>query len=209
MGGSNKGGGTPAQIQQGQLSDENALVSIAQGQAANANQLFNLTEPGLATTENYENVLASGDPAAIARLIAPAAQQINQSAAGAKQNIIQNAPAGGEKNLALEQVDAQTGAQIGSLASQGYNQSFNSLAQLAGQGIGESQNAASLASSGYNSASNIGSTLFNENQEQKGATLGMFGSLGGDVASGLGGGLTALAGGSSGLASAAAGLLAF
>lgn len=190
--GSGKGGDVPnAQIQQGELANETALTQLAQQQGANAQQLFNLTEPGLATTESAEQTLASGDPYAISRLIAPAAQQINQSAAGAKQNIIQNAPAGGEKNLALEQVDANTGAQVGSLASQGYNQSFNALASLAGSGIGLSQNAAGLATSGYGQANQGYNNMYNQNVESKGATLGAVGGAFGDVTSGLAYGLTA------------------
>jgi hypothetical protein len=209
MGGTNKGGGTPEQIQESQLADQNALTSLAQQQGANSNTLFNLGLPGLQTSENQAATLASGDPDAIAKLVAPAAQQVQTATAGAKQNILNTAPAGGAKDLAIENADVQQGGQIGALASQGYNNSFNTLAQLGGANVSSSQNAAGIASSGFNSASNIGSTLFSENQEQKGATLGMFGTLGGDAASGIGGGLATAAGGGSGLASLAAGLLAF
>jgi hypothetical protein len=76
MGGTNKGGGTPEQIQESQLADQNALTSLAQQQGANSNTLFNLGLPGLQTSENQAATLASGDPDAIAKLVAPAAQQV-------------------------------------------------------------------------------------------------------------------------------------
>ena len=100
-----KSSGLSDSVQQGQLANSNALVALAQQQAGNSQSLFNLTEPGLAKAENFESTLASGDPYAISRAISPAVKQINQSTDSAKKNIIQNAPAGGEKALALEQAD--------------------------------------------------------------------------------------------------------
>ena len=108
-----KSSGLSSSVTGGIQQDASALTALAQQQGANANTLFNLTEPGMATAENFYQVLASGDPTAIARAIAPATQQISQATAGAKQNIMTNAPAGGEKNLALEQADVSQGAQVG------------------------------------------------------------------------------------------------
>lgn len=209
MGGGGKGGPNNQQLENSQAGLANQLTSLLQQQGGESQQLFNLAFPGMQQATDFYQSLASGDPGKIAQVIAPAAQQITQATAGAKQNIIQNAPAGGEKNLAIEQTSVNQGAQIGSLASQGYTGSFNALAQLGGQGVGLGQGAANTAISAGNSANSAYSGLIQEHMQQKGATLGTFGALGGDVASGLGGGLGASAGGAGAKGSAAAGLLAF
>jgi hypothetical protein len=179
----------PSSVTTAQTADENALTQIAQTQAANSQQLYNLTEPGIATAESFYGSLASGSPYAIQTAISPATQQIAQSAAGAKQNIMQNTPAGGTKNLALQQVDVAQGAQVGNTATQGYLGSFNALGQLGGQGVGLSQGAGGLAVSGLSSAGNISASQGQMSLEaqqmqlqQKGQTLGAFGGLAGDVA---------------------------
>lgn len=209
MGGGGKSSESNTQLENAQVTDANALTTLAQGQAANSNTLFNLGLPGLQTSENFYSTLASGDPDAIAKLIAPAAQQIQTATAGAKQNILNTAPAGGEKNLAIEQADVSQGDQIGRLVSQGYTSAFPALAQIGGANVNAGISSAGTATSAFGQAGNALSNVVGENIQQKGATLGAFGTLGSDVASGVGGGLAASAGGASGLASLAAGLLAF
>jgi hypothetical protein len=189
MGG--KGGNTgqvSPQVQSELASNESALVGIAQSQEQNAQQLYGLTEPGLVQSEDFYQSLASGNPAAIMRAIAPTAQAASQGAAGAKANIMANDPAGGEKNLALEQTDLTRGAQISSAASGATLGAPNALGQLAGQGIGESQGASGQATAGLNSATQSAATLqgltFQGQQlqmEQKGQTLGAVGGLAGDA----------------------------
>jgi hypothetical protein len=124
------------QVQQGMLANETALTNIATEQNANAQQLYQLTEPGLVQSEDFYERLASGDPAAIMKAIAPTAQAASSAAAGAKSNIMANAPAGGEKNLALEMTDVNRGAQVAQAASGATLAAPNALGQLAGQGIG-------------------------------------------------------------------------
>lgn len=209
MGGGGKGGPNNQQLENSQAGLAQQLTTLLGQQGGESQQLFNLAFPGMQTSENFYQTLASGDPGKIAMLLAPAAQQINQASAGAKQNIIANSPAGGEKNLALSQVDVNQGAQVGQLASQGYLSAFQGLASLGTSGVGLGQGAANTAISAGNSANSAYSGLIQEHMQQKGATLGTFGALGGDVASGLGGGLGASAGGAGAKGSAAAGLLAF
>jgi hypothetical protein len=170
------------------LNNESALVNIAQGQSQNAQQLYNLTEPGLVQSEDFYQNLASGDPAAIMKAIAPTAQAASSSAAGAKANIEANSPAGGEKNLALEQVDVNRGAQISSAASGATLAAPNALGQIAGQGIGEGISSAGAATSGLSSANqgltSLQGLTFQGQQlqmEQKGQTLGAVGGLAGDA----------------------------
>ncbi len=192
MGG--KGSSTPdPAIEQGQLANSTALVDIAKGQSENASKLFATSFPGFKKAEEYYGALSSGDPYAIFRAISPVAQQADVAAGAAKTNILNNGPAGGEKTLALEQVDVNRGAQVGDAATKGYTGSFNALAQLGGQGVGESQNAAGLGISGLNSSSSTLGSVFGEQfqqqqlqAEQKGNSLGALTSLGGDIAGAAG-----------------------
>lgn len=179
-------GGSTAAPNAALTADENALTAIAQAQAGNSQQLFNASFPGFQTAENFAQTAATGDPYALARITAPAVQQITQASTGAKRNIIDNAPNGGEKNLALEQVDVNRGAQVGSVASNAYLNSFQQLASFGGQGIGLGTSAANTAVGGYNSAGGLAGVQLQNATQQKGNSLGAFSSLGGDAAS-LGG----------------------
>lgn len=164
-----------------QTADENALTSIALQQNQNAQALFNQSLPGFeAATQHYQQ-LASGDPYAISAAIAPVAQQADAQAASAKQNILQNGPAGGEKNLALEQVDVNRGATVGNAASSGYQQSFQALSQLGAQGIGLGQASSGQALSGYGTAGNMALSEQQLQVQQKGNTLGAISGLAGDA----------------------------
>jgi hypothetical protein len=185
MGGGDKGGGTNKQLEDSQAGLATKLTSLLGQQEGNSQQLFNLAFPGMQQSENFYSALASGSPDLLAKVTAPAAQQINQAATGAKQNIMQNAPAGGEKNLALENVNVSQGDQLGKLASQGYTGSFNALAQMGQGGVSQSQSAANTAISAGSAAGSQYSNLVNEHIQQKGASLGAFGGLAGDAA-GLG-----------------------
>lgn len=209
MGGDSKGGGSNQQLENSQAGLSNSLSSLLGQEQGQSQQLFNLAFPGEQAASNFYSALASGSPNLLASVTAPAAQQIQTATAGAKQNILSTAPMGGERNLAIEQADVNQGAQVGSLASQGYTSSFNALGQLGQSGIGQSQGAASTAISAGSAANNVDSGLIQEHMQQKGATLGMFGTLGQDASSGISAGLGASAGGSSGKGALAAGLGAF
>lgn len=204
MGGGGGKGGTPtnAQAENAQAGLATSLSGLLNQQQGESNQLFNLAFPGMSTATNFYESLASGDPGKIAAVIAPAAQQVSQATAGAKQNILQTAPAGGEKNLALEQADVAQGAQVGSLASQGYTSAFGALGQLGASGVSQSNAAAGTAISAGGAAGNQWSNILQENIQQKGANLGAFSSLG---SAAIGGGAELGAAGKGG-ASALAGL---
>lgn len=181
--------GVSESVSSGEQANANALVQIAQQQQNQGSQLFSTSFPGFQKAEQQYSALASGDPYAISRAISPISEQADTAAGAAKANILNTGPAGGEKTLALEQVDVNRGAQVGDAATKGYQGSFNALAQLSGQGVGESQSAAGLGISGLNSSSQtlgtIGSQQIQQQQlqqEQKGNTLGALSSLGGDAA---------------------------
>lgn len=186
-----KGGqlGVDPSISAGELANSTAMVGIAQDQAKNSQQLYQASFPGFQQAEGFYQSLASGDPGKIAQAIAPATQQISQATTSAKNNIMNNAPNGGEKNLALEQADVAQGAKVGEVASSGYLNSFNALASLAGQGIGQGISSAGTGLSGFSSSTaalgQIGQQQIEKQkmeQEQKGASMGMLGGLAGDVA---------------------------
>jgi hypothetical protein len=160
------------------------LTAIATSQNANAQTLFNESNPGFAQANQFYETMASGDPYAIARAAAPATQQIATATAGAKSNIMNNAPAGGTKALALENADVSQGAQVGKVASEGYLGSFNALAKLSGQGIGASGSMTGQAMQGYGAASQIQSGVIQQNMQQKGQTLGAYSSLTQDLMTG-------------------------
>jgi len=173
--------------------DATALTQIAQQQNARGGQLFSEAFPGFQQAEQFYTTLSSGDPNAIARATAPATQQIDTATAAAKKNILQNGPAGGQTNLALQEADVSRGAEVGGVASQGYLGSFNALAALAGQGVGESISSTGAAISGLGessqtSSSSAGLQLQNKQlqDQEKGSTLGALSSLGGSLAEGAG-----------------------
>lgn len=196
-----KSSGVSQSVQDSEAANATALTGIAQQQNTNAQTLFQESNPGFVKAENFYNTISSGDPYAIGTAIAPAAQQISQASDQAKANILRTGPAGGEKNLALEQVNVNQGAEVGKVASGSYLNSFNALAQLAGQGTGESISSAGTAISGYGSANSGLGQIANQQiqeqqiqQQQKGSTLGALSSLGGGIAEGAGaaGGFAAL-----------------
>lgn len=194
-------GGLSNQVTSGLQSNENALVALANQQNARSSQLFNATFPGLNTAEQFYGSLATGSPYAISTATAPAVAQIAAATQGTKKNILENAPAGGEKNLAIEQADVGQGGQVGQVATGAFLNAPNALASLAGQGVGESISSAGTALSGLSSASqtigSLGQLQMEQYQNQmqaKGSTLGALSSLGGSIFEGAGaaGGLGAL-----------------
>lgn len=188
MGGSGKSAENTAMS--GVQGDATQLSSLATQSAGQSQSLFNLAFPGMQQAESMQQTLASGDPYAIAQAIAPATQQVAQATQGAQQNIMQNAPDGGEKNLALEQSNLQQGAQDGNLASQGFLNSFNNLAQMGQSGVSASQGAMSNATGALNSENSAYSSLGNMGAQEKGATLGAIGGLTGTGMTALSSGLT-------------------
>jgi hypothetical protein len=186
MGG--KSSGVSESVQQGELANSTALTQIAEQQASNANQLYQLTEPGLQQSEDFYQTLAAGNPNAIMKAIAPTAQAANESAAGARSNIMANSPAGGEKNLALEATDVNRGSTIAKTISSATTGSYDKLGQLAGQGVGESISAAGTGIQGLGTANQGLSALGQQqlesqqiNAQEKGNMLGAVTGLGGSV----------------------------
>jgi hypothetical protein len=182
--------GGPSQSAENQnVANQNTLAQqelnqVAIPQEQMAQSLFNMTSPGLQTAENFYSQLASGDPSAIFKQIAPAVEQITAQTQGAKQQIMANTPRGGVQQLALDQAGISQAGQVGQLATQAYTSSFPALAQLAGEGIGLSNNQISNvvsayggASSAYRGAGAEAGEIAQQGAEGKATTMGFVGSL--------------------------------
>jgi hypothetical protein len=210
MGKGGQSSNLPTQLTPEMQANETALTQIATESAQEGQQLYNLTEPGLARSEDYYTALSSGDPAAIMQAIAPGAQQVNAASQGAKKNILASPGGGGEKNLALEQVDVNKGAQIGEMAGGAYTGSFGALAKLGTSGVGESLQATGTGVSAYGAANSdatsIGNLSLEDAQvqmEQKGQSLWpvgalMSGGIKGSSAIGQAGGMSSIGAGGGG-----------
>lgn len=168
------------QKQEAQITQEQ--INLAQQQDARAQQLYNLTEPGLATAVKHYQTLASGDPTAMFQEVAPGAQQISQKFDQAKQNIEQNAPRGGSRDLAIEEADISKAGAVGNLINQSYTSAFPALANLAGKGIGLSINEVGNAIAAFGGASNTASNLAQQQEAGKASSLGFLSAMGGDIA---------------------------
>ncbi len=151
--------------------------------AQEGSTLFNLALPGLQQATSYYGKLASGDPNALARANAPAIQQITGQSNEQLKNIMQNAPRGGARDLALSEADLSKGAQISNLTTGSYTNAFPSLASLGGQNVGQGTSATSAGLQGMNAAANQYGNLQQLNNEQKSTMLGFGASLAGAGAS--------------------------
>lgn len=181
-----KPSGESQRLQDAQANLADIMAGTGKQSAQEGSTLFNLALPGLQQTEGYYGKLASGDPAALARANAPAIQSITKSTNSAKQNILQDMPRGGERNLALEEADLSKGAQIGQLETGSYLQSFPSLAGLGGQNVSQGTSATSAGLQGMNAAANQYGQLQQLSNEQKATSLGFISSMTGAVAGAAG-----------------------
>lgn len=177
-----KSGGISDATQKSEVNIAQQQTDIAKQAAASAQKEFQSAFPGFQQAENYYQQMATGDPAALARATAPAVQQIDAQAEATKKRISEDAPRGGAKNLALEENEINRGAQVGNLATQGYLNSFQNLAGLAGQGVGESISSTSTAIGGLSAAGNQYSNIAQQQAEGKASQLGFITSLAGDAA---------------------------
>lgn len=177
-----KSGGISDKTQNAEVNIAQQQTDIAKQQQGNAQQEYNASFPGFQTAENYYKTLSTGDPTAIARSIAPATQQINAQSQGNKERIEQDTARGGSKNLALAENEINKGAQVGNTATQSFLQSFQSLAGLSGQGIGQSNQSTGLATGALQAAGNQQSQIANQQAEGKASQLGFISSLAGSGA---------------------------
>jgi hypothetical protein len=163
------------------------MASSGAASTAEGAKLFNLALPGLETANTYYGKLASGDPNALARANAPAIQQITGQADQSLKNIMQNAPRGGARDLAISDAELSKGAQISNLTTQSYTGAFPSLASLGGQNVSQGNQATSTGAQTMNAAANQYGNILQFNNEQKQQQLGLITGLAGSAASFAGG----------------------
>lgn len=161
-------------------------IDLAKQSDSRSQQLYNLTEPGIGLAENFYKSLASGDPSKLQQATAPATEQIAKSYQAAKENIMDNTPRGGAKDLALEQTDISKAGAIGSTQANAFLSSFPALASLGGQGVGLSINEVTQALSAFSGASSSNQAAGQMEGAGKAQTLGFLGSLGQSAAMGAG-----------------------
>jgi hypothetical protein len=182
-----KPSGESQSLQDSQTNLANIMAKTGEQSSKQGTTLFNLALPGLEKAETYYGKLSSGDPSALATANAPAIQQISEKSNAAKQNIISDQPRGGGRNLALAEADINKGAQISSLTSGSYANSFSSLAGLGGQNVSQGNAATGTGLQGMNAAANQYGQLQQLSNEQKATQLGMITGLAGSAASLVGG----------------------
>ena len=182
-----KPSGEDQQLQQAQTSLAGIMGQTASQSAQEGGTLFNLALPGLQQATSYYGKLASGDPTALATANAPAIQSITGQSNQQLQNIMQNSPRGGARDLAISDADLSKGAQISNLTTGSYTNAFGSLAGLGGQNAGAANSATSTGLSGMNAAANQYGNLQELNNQQKATQLGAVTSLAGAGASIAGG----------------------
>ena len=153
------------------------MASTGQQSAKEGSALFNLALPGLEKATSYYGKLASGDPNALARANAPAIQSITGQSNDALKNIMQNAPRGGARDLAISDAELSKGSQISNLTTQSYTGAFPSLASLGGQNVSQGNAATSTGLQGINSAANQYGNLQQLANQQKATGLGFASSL--------------------------------
>lgn len=175
-----------------QIATQNNLtaeqVALGQSQDKRSQELYNLTEPGLKTAEDFYKHLASGDKGAIQRSTAPATEQIAGNYEQAVKNLSENMPRGGAKDLAVQEAEISKSGAIGSTEANAYLGAFPALASLAQGGIGLSINEVTQALSAFSGASSSNQAAANMQGAGKAQTLGFLGSLGGAAGEAAGGG---------------------
>lgn len=176
-----KSSGEDAQLQASQANLADMMTASGKQSAEEGSTLFNLALPGLEKSESYYNKLASGDPNALARANAPAIQSITGQSNQQLQNIMQNAPRGGARDLAISDADLSKGAQISNLTTGSYTGAFSSLASLGGQNVSQGNQATETGLRGMNSASNQYGQIQQISNEQKATQMGLWGSVGGSL----------------------------
>ena len=173
-------------LQDAQTTLAQQMAASGAASTAEGAKLFNLALPGLETANTYYGKLASGDPNALARANAPAIQSITGQSNEQLKNIMQNAPRGGARDLAISEADLSKGAGISNLTTGSYTSAFPSLASLGGQNVGQGNQATSTGVQSMNAAANQYGNLQQLNNEQKSTQLGLITGLAGAAAGAAG-----------------------
>lgn len=169
------GGGGDTQKQQTALSKQ----QVAQGEQSqkHSSQLFDTTYPWLQKSGQYFSGIASGDPGAIQKEIAPAAEKISTATTAAERNIDALYPRGGARDLAKQEAEIGKAGQIGQLATTSYTGAQKALAAMGGSGLGISISEMANAIAGLGQGAQTLGQVGQEKAANKASTMGFLGSL--------------------------------
>lgn len=171
------GGGPSGETERAQREVSERQTRLAEREEARAAELHGISLPWLKTAGSYYETLASGDPNAIFRQVAPAIEGITTAGEAQRERIRAEMPRGGEARLAEEQSKIAEGGQVGSLITQSYTSAFPALASLAGRGLGLSINEMANAIAAFGGAGQTLGQLGSQEAAGKAATMGFLGSV--------------------------------
>lgn len=155
--GKDKGGQTPAWLE----GIANRQVGIGERSAALGEQFANIAKPYLTKAGDYWSALLSGDKGKMQEAVAPAAEQISQLYTGARKNIENFLPRGGERNLAVAQLPQAQAGDLARLYAGVQPQAAGALGALASGGASSGVGLSSVGASYGGNAASAGSSLLN------------------------------------------------
>lgn len=149
----------------------NSLSSNATGLANAGTGFINASMPAYKSATDFWSGVLSGGNTGGQQLVAPSAQSIGQLYSGNQKTLQNFMPAGGERNLALQQNQLQKASSIAGLYRNVQPYAAQQLASLAGVGLQGGTGAAGVGQQGFG---DLASYMANQNAA-KGASLGGIG----------------------------------
>lgn len=145
--------------------------------SAQGSQLYGESQPGFNQALHYYSDLASGNPAAIQKAIAPAVNNIDQQFNREQQASQYNRARGGAEGDLNRSVSNARSAAVGNAELTTANQAPGQLASISGQGLGISQEALSNAISAFANAGYLNQGLAQQQSQGKASTMGALSSI--------------------------------
>lgn len=173
-------------------------ISTQQAATAQSQQEYQQQQALEAPAISFNTALASGDPSAVMKALAPQLTGISQATAANKENILESTGPGAARDVALSQNALNQGNQTASLEANAELQAPNTLANI-GAGLGSNSLQALGASiNAGGAASSANQVSINAAEQSKASTLGFLGTLAGAGTSLATGGLFSGGGGGGG-----------
>jgi len=179
-------GGPSKQVEQAQtnLANEQAAqaASLASVSQQSLNQMNTLTAPAIQYNQGIVSAANAGNYSGLIQAAGPATGAITQQATQAKQNILNQIPAGAGQQAALAQLPYQTANAEASTLNNSYNSALQNLTQIGAAYGGVGLQSAGASTSAANSGQAGYQAVGNEQAQAKSDVTGLLGS----AATGLG-----------------------
>lgn len=133
---------------------QSTLTGAANSATGISNNVNSTTFPALKAATDYNSAIVGGDPAKLAAVVAPQLNQSRSVYTTAQDQIRRMLPAGGSRNQAFTDLEAQHAGDVSRILTGGTRDAVNNLASL---GTGGAQ----ISLSGLNTASSAGNSLAN------------------------------------------------